>query len=196
MTCKKLKVPILICVVTLCLTFGHVIQANPQADLAPAPPMGWNSFDSYGVYLHEQAALANVEAMAEKLKPFGYEYYVVDNGWFGEYKLQPGTLYPAEKHAHDVNLNKFGHFMPSKVYFPNGIKPIADRCHALGLKFGVHLMRGIPRKAYEMNLPIKGTAYTARDVAITDPALNCKWCTVLLRCRHDQTRWRRPGTTV
>lgn len=66
--------------------------------------------------------------------------------------------------------------MPSEVYFPNGLKPIADRAHELGLKFGVHLMRGIPRKAYEQNLPIKGTPYTARDIANTDPKENCKWC--------------------
>lgn len=138
--------------------------------------MGWNSFDSYGVYLHEEAALANLEAMAEKLKPHGYEYFVIDNGWFGEYELQEGTLFPAEKHADDIRINEFGHFLPSKVYFPNGLKPIADRCHELGLKFGVHLMRGIPRKAYELDLPVKGTPYTARDIANTDPAENCTWC--------------------
>ena len=63
------------------LNLAQSTLANSQAVLAPAPPMGWNSFDSYGVYLHETAALANVEAMAEKLKPFGYQYFVVDNGW-------------------------------------------------------------------------------------------------------------------
>jgi hypothetical protein len=117
-----------------------------------------------------------VEAMAKKLRPSGYQYFVVDNGWFGEYQLVPGTIYPAEKHAHDVNLSEYGYFLPSKVYFPHGLRPIADRCHQLGLKFGVHLMRGIPRKAYELNMPIQGTEYTARDVAITDPELNCRWC--------------------
>jgi len=144
--------------------------------LTPSPPMGWNSFDSYGVYLHEQATLANLEAMAEKLKPFGYEYFVIDNGWFGEYTIQPGTVYAAEKHAHDVNINEYGHFIPSKVYFPNGFKALVERCHELGLKFGVHLMRGIPRKAYDLDLPIKGTSYSARDIANTNPKFNCKWC--------------------
>ena len=144
--------------------------------LASSPPMGWNSFDSYGVYLHEQAAFDNLEAMAEKLKPHGYEYFVIDNGWFGEYALQEGTIFPAEKHAHDVRIDGFGYFLPSKVYFPNGLKPIAERCHALGLKFGVHLMRGIPRKAYELDLPIEGTSYTARDIAVTDLKENCVWC--------------------
>jgi len=136
--------------------------------------MGWNSFDSYGVYLHEKAALANLEAMAKKLKPFGYEYFVIDNGWFGEYKLQPNSLFPAEKHASDVRLNEFGLVQPSKCYFPNGLKPIITRARQLGIKVGVHLMRGIPRKAFELNLPIKGTKYQAKDIA--DTTSTCKWC--------------------
>ncbi len=119
--------------------------------------MGWNSFDSYGVYLHEKAAMANVEAFAEKLKPYGYEYFVIDAGWFGEFKLQEGTLYPAEKHAEKVNINEYGLLQPSKTYFPNGLQPIIDRCHELGLKFGLHLMRGIPREAYRQNTTVKGT---------------------------------------
>ena len=147
-----------------------------HAPLAQTPPMGWNSFDSYGVYLHEEAAMANLEVMAEKLKPHGYEYFVLDNGWFGEYALQPGTMFAAEKHAHDVRLDENGYFLPSKCYFPGGFEPIVDRCHELGLKFGVHLMRGIPRKAVELNLPIEGTPYRAADIADTDPAENCKWC--------------------
>ncbi|MCK4960081.1 MAG: glycoside hydrolase family 27 protein [Planctomycetes bacterium] len=142
--------------------------------LALKPPLGWNSFDCYGVYLHEKAALANIEAMAEKLKPFGYEYFVVDNGWFGEYKLIEGTIYAAEKHASDVNINEYGLLQPSKTYFPNGLKHLIDRTHELGLKFGVHLMRGIPRKAVEMNLPIKGTKYRAADIADTSSV--CRWC--------------------
>jgi alpha-galactosidase len=142
--------------------------------LAATPPMGWNSFDSYGVYLHETAARANIDAMAEKLQPHGYEYFVVDNGWFGEYKLFPGTKIPAEKHASDVKINQYGLLQPSHCYFPNGLKPLIDRCHEKGLKFGVHLMRGIPRKAVEANTPIKNSAYSARDIA--DTTSTCTWC--------------------
>jgi hypothetical protein len=172
---SRLKVSTLL----LIAVHGTGLYASPDPavePLAATPPMGWNSFDSYGVYLHEDAAMANLEAMAEKLKPHGYEYFVVDNGWFGEYRLRVGSIYPAEKHAHDIHINEFGHFLPSEVYFPGGLERISDRCHELGLKFGVHLMRGIPRKAHALNLPIKGTAYTARDVADTDPAENCSWC--------------------
>lgn len=156
---------------------GASLTAAEPAKIAPKPPLGWNSFDSYGVYLHEQAARENLEAMARHLQPFGYEYFVIDNGWFGEYKLKPGTLYPLEKHAGDVHLTEYGHVIPSTTYFPGGLKPIIDRCHQLGLKFGLHMMRGIPRKAYDLNLPIKGTAYRARDIADTRPENNCTWCT-------------------
>ena len=162
------------------LSFGSQKKNNASQEtgknknIISSPPMGWNSFDSYGVYLHEEAAYKNLEELAKTYLPFGYEYFVIDNGWFGEYDLIPGTKYPAEKHASDVNINDYGLLQPSKCYFPNGIKPIINRAHKLGLKFGLHLMRGIPRKAVELNLPIKGTKYRARDIADTNSI--CRWC--------------------
>lgn len=148
-------------------------QNSGESILAKAPPMGWNSFDSYGVYLHEKAAMANLQAFADKLKPFGYEYFVIDAGWFGEFRLQEGTIYPAEKHASKVKFNEFGLLQPSDTYFPNGLQPIIDRCHKLGIKFGLHLMRGIPRAAVKANVSIKGTKYFAQDVA--DTTSICVW---------------------
>jgi alpha-galactosidase len=165
------KIGMYLCVLSVMLSCQSV---QTEKILAEKPPMGWNSFMSYGVYLHEQAAMENLEAMAEKLKSYGYEYYVIDNGWFGEYVLQPGTMYPAEKHASDVRINEYGLLQPSECYFPNGMQPIIDRCHELGLKFGVHLMRGIPRKAVKQNLPIQGTPYHAQDIA--DINSICAWC--------------------
>lgn len=164
------------CFLVLAGCAGAVCGQESKGGLAATPPMGWNSFQSYGVYLHEEAAKANLEAMAEKLKPYGYEYFVIDNGWFGEYTLRPDTLFSTEKHAHDVHLDDNGFYLPSKVYFPNGFRALVDRCHKLGLKFGVHLMRGIPRKAYEQNLPIKGSSFHARDIADTSPSKQCQWC--------------------
>lgn len=144
-----------------------------EKTLAETPPLGWNSFDSYGVYLYEEAAMANLEAFAEKLKPYGYEYFVIDAGWFGEFELRPGTIYPAEKHARKMNFNEYGLLQPSETYFPDGMQPIIDRCHKLGLKFGLHLMRGIPREVVHKDLPIKGTDYTAADIA--DTTSICNW---------------------
>lgn len=141
--------------------------------LAQTPPMGWNSFDSYGVYLHEDAAMANLEAFAQKLKPYGYEYFVIDAGWFGEFELRKGTLFPTEKHAKILNIDEFGLLQPSETYFPNGLQPIIERCHELGIKFGIHLMRGIPRLAAQQNTIIKGTNIRAQE--IIDTVNVCKW---------------------
>ena len=156
--------------------FGTQLLAAPATVLAERPPMGWNSFNSYGVYLSQESASANLEAMAEKLKPYGYEYFVVDNGWFGEYALIPGTKFAREKHAGDVHLNEWGQMIPSKTYFPDGFVPLVKRAHELGINFGVHLMRGIPRKAVAQNLPIRGTSYHAAEIANKNPADNCTWC--------------------
>lgn len=93
---------------------GGFAQGSP---LAVKPPLGWNSFDSYGVYLHEKAAFDNLEVLADKYLPFGYEYFVIDNGWFGEYKLRPGTIYSIERHASDVNINEFGCYNLLPVIF-------------------------------------------------------------------------------
>jgi alpha-galactosidase len=155
------------------LTCNNIKAQKTTKPLAQKPPMGWNSFDSYGVYLHEAAAMENLEAFAKKLKPYGYEYFVIDAGWFGEFKLKEGTIFPAEKHAVNLNFNEFGLLQPSKTYFPNGLQPIIDRCHQLGLKFGIHLMRGIPRAAVKANTAVKGTQYFAKDVANTNSI--CEW---------------------
>jgi hypothetical protein len=123
----------------ICMTLGVVVAKGQQPS---KPPMGWNSFDSYGVYLHEQAAFDNLHTMAIKLKPYSYTYFVIDNSWFGEYKLEPGTNLSLERHASDLRINEYGLLQPSKTYFPNGFKKLIDSCHALRLKFGLHLMRG------------------------------------------------------
>jgi len=155
------------------LCYSQNISQKPITTLAQTPPMGWNSFDSYGVYLNEKAAMENVEAFAEKLKPYGYEYFVIDAGWFGEFKLKAGTIYPAEKHASKLKFNEFGLLQPSDTYFSNGFQRIIDRCHELGIKFGLHLMRGIPRSAVKANTPVKGTKYFAQD--IVDTTSICAW---------------------
>lgn len=155
----------------LLLTFS--IHSQDDKFLAERPPLGWNSYDSYAIYLHEEAAYKNLYAFAEKLKPFGYEYFVIDAGWYGEYKLVPGTLYPMEKHAKVIAMDEYGRQEPSKTYFPNGLKPLIDKAHELGIKFGVHMMRGIPREAVKRNTPIYGTKYRARDIA--DTTNICTW---------------------
>jgi len=169
------------------LTLGLSLAVNSVAalagqaakPLAPKPPMGWNSFDSYRLDIHEQACFDNLKTFAEVFKPLGYEYFVIDAGWYYEFKLRPGTLIPVagvdgDDKVLDENMDKYGFLIPSKCFFPNGLKPLADECHKHGVKFGVHIMRGIPRKAVELNTPVKGTSYSARDIADTNSV--CVWC--------------------
>jgi len=125
---KIINKKVLLLISVIGISFSKAQNTKPK-DLTPNPPMGWNSFDSYGVYLHEEAAMKNIEAFAVKLKPFGYQYFVIDAGWFGEFKLFPCTIYPEEKHETLLNTNEFGLLQPSKTYFPNGLQPIIDRCH-------------------------------------------------------------------
>jgi hypothetical protein len=146
--------------------------------IAQTPPLGWNSFDSYGVNIYEEVAMKEIDAFIEKFAPHGYEYFVIDNGWFASPKSQmfKGYLVPVADKTNpvEVTVNEYGIPVPSKQYFPNGLKPMIDKLHAKGLKFGVHLMRGIPRIAVEKNLPIKGTKFTAKDIHTTFN--DCTWC--------------------
>ncbi len=149
-------------------------RMTTSAAPTPRPPLGWNSFDCYGCAATMRDLLPNLEAMAARLRSSGYEYFVVDNGWFAEYDVAPGERYPRATHAARVHLDPYGRYLPSARSFPGGLQPLIDRTHALGLKFGLHLMRGIPRQAVELNLPIHGTPYHARDIADTSSV--CRWC--------------------
>jgi len=141
------------------------------SELAPTPPMGFNSFDSYLVYLHADISHKLIDVMAEKYLPFGYNYFVIDDGWQVDQELYEGTYYPKKRIGTTIDGN--GLIEPCKTYFPNGMKSVIDHAHQKGLKFGLWLIRGIPRIAVEKNLPIKGTKYTARD--IVDTTSICVW---------------------
>jgi alpha-galactosidase len=147
--------------------------ASTTKTLAPSPPMGWNSWDSFGPSVRENEVKANADAMAAKLAKFGWQYVVVDIEWYQPKARSHGYIARGE-----VTIDQYGRFVPSPNRFPSaandaGFKPLADYVHSKGLKFGIHIMRGIPREAVEKNLPIKGTKFHAADVA--DKVNVCKW---------------------
>src|SRR5208283_1423981 len=81
-----------------------------------------------------------------------------------------------------VTIDEFGRCVPPANRFPSaadgaGFKNLADQIHARGLKFGIHIMRGIPRKAVEQNLPIAGSKFTAAQAVLPegDPNRTCVW---------------------
>jgi len=169
----KSKATVVPVILGLILSFLPPAVGAPSRiqEFAPKPPLGFNSFDSYLTYLSEDKARALIDVMAEKYLPFGYEYFVMDAGWARNVELYPGSMFPRKRIG--VAMDEFGLLEPCKMYFPSGLKALADYSHKKGLKFGVWIIRGIPREAVERNLPIKGTPYFARDIAETKST--CVW---------------------
>lgn len=146
-------------------------------DFTQRPPMGWNSYDYYDTTVTEAQVKENADFMAEHLKEFGWEYVVVDIQWYAN---DAGTKRSEFQYIPfgDMEMDEWGRFLPSPGRFPSsaggkGFGPLADYIHGLGLKFGIHIMRGIPRRAAERHLPILDFEETADRVA--DPASICGW---------------------
>lgn len=143
-----------------------------------SPPLGWNSYDGFGCHIYEELCMQELSAFAEKFVPHGYEYFVIDNGWFSEQELieADGLKLPFVQHAEPehVCIDEYGVPQPSQCFFPNGFDPLIEFCREHDIKLGLHLMRGIPRKAVEANTKIKGTEFHAKDIANTQDT--CAWC--------------------
>lgn len=162
------------------LRVGGGVAASPtgaQASLPPTPPMGWNSYDAYCGDVTEQEVKANAAYLARNMARFGWKYVVVDYYWYFSH-TRPGH----DQETWEFNMDQYGRLVPAPNRFPSaaggqGFKPLADYLHSKGLKFGIHIMRGIPREAVVKNLPILGTTAHARDVA--DTGNECSWSTAM-----------------
>ncbi len=141
--------------------------------IAGTPPMGWNSWDCYGAAVTEEQVLQNARYMAEHLKQYGWEYVVVDIQW-----SSPTALTHEYIPFSELCMDAYGRLIPAVNRFPSakdgaGFKPLADEIHRLGLKFGIHIMRGMPREAARRHLPIEGSTAFCHEVA--DPNSICAW---------------------
>jgi len=135
--------------------------------------MGWNSWDSYGTTIDEAHFRASAAWVAEHLKPYGYEYVAIDMEWFDADPVAEGNK-PNMQHAIDAN----GRYLPDPARFPSsadgaGFAPIAAYVHSLGLKFGIHILQGIPKQAVAANSRIWNSDFRAKDAA--NQAAGCKW---------------------
>jgi alpha-galactosidase len=197
-TCTRLLAASVVAALTLVpqLTKAQVPAQGP----APTPPMGWNSWDAYGLTITEPQFRANVEVLRNKLLPFGWRYAVIDEGWFFENpqdRSKPDSLRYA--------IDPYGRYVPVPARFPSAVEAGAAAAkaspagasakltatieptsfvalgawvHSQGLKFGIHIVRGIPRASVERNLPIEGSNFHAEDAA--DTSDTCPW---------DPTNW-------
>lgn len=141
--------------------------------IAKTPPMGWNSWDCFGAAVNEDQVRENAEYLAKNLKQYGWEYVVVDIEWY-----QPSAQTHEYEPFSELTMDEFGRLIPAVNRFPSaadgrGFTSLAEYLHGLGLKFGIHIMRGIPRMAAHRNLPIKDSKFTAKWVA--NPNSICAW---------------------
>lgn len=155
-----------------------------QTKVAQTPPMGWNSWDCYGAAVNEETVRRNAAYMAEHLKQYGWEYVVVDIQWY-----QPTALNHNYEPFAELAMDEYGRLQPAVNRFPSsangaGFKPLADYVHGLGLKFGIHIMRGMPRAAAHRHLPIFGSAYRCQDAA--NPHSVCAWNPDMYGLRCDE----------
>ena len=147
------------------------LRVSQAQTLAPTPPLGWNSWDAYGLTIDEAQFRANVAVLAG-LKQYGWQYAVIDEGWYMQDPL--GGTVEKEKFVYDAN----GRLIPALNRFPEaangaGLKPLADWVHSQGFKFGIHLIRGIPRESARANTPIAGSNFAAAEAADTTDV--CPW---------------------
>ncbi|MBN9384757.1 MAG: glycoside hydrolase family 27 protein [Chitinophagaceae bacterium] len=165
----------------LLLTGGVLAQ---QTDVASRPPMGWNSYNCWGSAVHEDEVKANAEHMAHRLRG-GWQYIVVDFLW--AYDNPPGSLIgnPFQQRLQDgayipwLTMDEWGRLQPNTNKFPSafggkGFNPLGEYVHSLGLKFGIHVMRGIPRQAVWAHSPVLGANGVTAD-QIADTSSTCPW---------------------
>lgn len=155
---------------------------------AQTPPMGWNSYDYYDTSVNEEQVKANALYMASNLKKSGWEYIVVDIEW---YSKKAGSM--RDKYQYipfgEVEIDEYSRLLPDPERFPSsvdgaGFKHLADYVHSLGLKFGIHIMRGIPRIAAHNHMAILGSPERADEIA--DPANVCFWNPDMYGLRPDK----------
>mgnify|MGYP002508636392 CR=1 FL=1 len=151
--------------------------------IAKFPPRGWNSWDCFGASVNEAQVRENAEYIAKNMKDTGWEYVVVDIEWF-----QPTAATHEYEPFSNLVMDDYGRLYPAQNRFPSaaegaGFAPLAEYVHSLGLKFGIHIMRGMPRLAAHKNLPILDSQYMAAQIA--NPSDICCWNPDMYGVRSD-----------
>lgn len=158
-------------------------SVRPIPDRGARPLLGWNSWDCYGTTVTEEEVLANAAFMRDHMLAHGWDTVVVDIQWY-----EPTARAHGYNPDAPLTLDDHGRQLPASNRFPSaaggaGFGPLADRVHQLGLRFGLHIMRGIPRRAVAARLPVAGTGWTADEIADTGSV--CPWNSDNYGLNHD-----------
>ena len=159
-------------VIALLASLGSLHNTRAENNgLERTPVLGWSSWS----FLRKEPTAAKLEAQARALKKsglhkLGYKYVNLDDFWYP----CPGPQGP--------DVGPYGRWVIDTNRFPahgdtNGIKAVADYMHSLGMKFGIYVTPGISKQAVSKNTPIKGTSYTADQIAepsVKENNYNCR----------------------
>lgn len=184
----------------LLASVGFAAQAQEESvptfrTWAPTAPMGWNSWDCYYSTVNEKIVLRNANYMAEHLRDYGWQYVVVDIRWYANHPSLGGGWYNQTK-TPECQLDEYGRYVPSPTRFPSamvngrneGFKALADSIHKLGLKFGIHIMRGLPK--YILDDPgqykLKGAEDTSWGNVYKAKTPECAWLQDNLTVRNNR----------
>ncbi|MFI6542462.1 alpha-galactosidase D [Streptomyces prunicolor] len=172
--------------VVLALTAGFATYfpaaqaATPTADTATAvaakPYMGWSSWsmqsskypglnpDGDYSYLTEANVTKQTDALASKLKKYGYDHINIDAGWWRDNSWKP-------------EYDQYGRQAADPKRFPSGMKAVADRIHSKGLKAGIYLPAGLEKEAYNSGkTPIwNADGCTTADIVYSDLRTTNGW---------------------
>ena len=167
---------------------GGEIKIVRDARPALTPPMGWNSYDAFSDSVVEAEVLSNADWMHAHLQPFGWNTIVIDFRWYDPKPTGDDRLLNRTRTGAALAADEFSRLLPAPNRFPSvtndaGFKPLADQLHAMGLKFGIHVMRGIPRQAVLANTKIFGGNFTAAEAG--DQNDKCVWCPDMFGVRNN-----------
>ncbi len=175
-------------------------RAAAQDDIATfrtwamTPPMGWNSWDCYFSSVTEKEVMQNAQYLVDNdLVRHGWEYVVIDIRWYCNHPSLGGGWYN-QQGTQDYVLDEYGRYLPSPTRFPScmvdgknqGFKALADKLHAMGLKFGIHLMRGVPKVVVGSNYKLKGSEQTPWTQVYNGTTSPCAWLGDNLRVRDNE----------
>ena len=187
-------------VLTLLTSVWGLCAAMAQEDIstfrtwAMTPPMGWNSWDCYYSSVTEKEVLQNAQYLVDNdLVKYGWEYVVVDIRWYCNHPSLGGGNYN-QQGTQGYVLDEYGRYLPSPSRFPSvmvdgknqGFKALADKIHSMGLKFGIHIMRGVPKSVVGSSYQLKGSEETAWNQVYSGTSSACTWLKDNLTVRYNE----------
>ncbi len=182
------------------LVSAQPAKAQEDADMALfrtwalTPPMGWNSWDCYYSSVTEKEVLQNAQYLVDHdLVKHGWEYVVIDIRWYCNHPSLGGGNYN-QRGTQDYVLDSYGRYLPSPSRFPScmvdgqnvGFRPLADKLHQMGLKLGIHIMRGVPKSVVGSTFVLKGSEQTPWSQVYNGTTSPCTWLKDNLLVRNNE----------